>query len=76
MPEWTRAGYITQFLVAREYRQHGIGALLMEHVNTWFTARGIKKVLLNVNIDNEVGNRFWVKNGFQPYATRMKRASD
>ena len=73
MPEWTRAGYITQFLVARDYRKHGVGKLLMEHVNAWFDSRGLAKVLLNVNIDNETGIRFWERNGFKPYATRMRR---
>lgn len=73
MPEWTRAGYITQFLVAREYRTRGVGKSLMERVDAWFEARGIEKVLLNVNMDNETGVRFWKKNGFLPYATRMKR---
>jgi GNAT superfamily N-acetyltransferase len=73
MPEWTRAGYIAQFLVSKEYRQHGIGSSLMDAINGWFTSRGIKKVLLNVDIDNKAGNRFWKSQGFIPYATRMKR---
>jgi ribosomal protein S18 acetylase RimI-like enzyme len=73
MPEWTRAGYITQFLISREYRKHGVGKLLMEQVNAWFDARDLTKVLLNVNVDNEAGIRFWTGNGFKPYATRMMR---
>jgi GNAT superfamily N-acetyltransferase len=73
MPEWTRAGYISQFLVSQGYRRHGVGRLLMEHVNTWFDSRGVAKVLLNVDIDNESGIRFWKNNGFTPYATRMRR---
>lgn len=73
MPEWTRAGYIAQFLIAPGYRQRGAGRLLMEHINGWFEGRGLEKVLLNVNMDNETGIRFWQKQGFQPYALRMKR---
>ena len=73
MPEWTRAGYITQFLVTQNYRKRGVGKLLMDYINDWFTARGLEKVLLNVNIDNESGNRFWKSQGFIPYAARMKR---
>jgi len=73
MPEWTRAGYITQFLVSREYRKRGVGHLLMEYVNAWFDSRGIEKVLLNVDLANETGIRFWKSNGFNPYAMRMRR---
>ena len=72
-PEWTRTGYISQFLVTKAYRQLGIGALLMEAIDAWFEARGLEKVLLNVDLDNEPGLRFWQKHGFQPYATRMRR---
>jgi len=32
MPEWTRAGYIAQFLIASGYRQHGVGAALMDTI--------------------------------------------
>ena len=73
MPEWTRAGYIAQFLISQNFRQHGIGKSLMGYINNWFDSRGIKKVLLNVNIDNEAGTQFWKSQGFVPYATRMRR---
>jgi len=73
MPEWTRAGYITQFLVSREYRQRGVGQMLMDYINNWFQARGIQKVLLNVDIENEAGLRFWESQGFEAYAMRMRR---
>ena len=73
MPEWTRVGYITQFLVSRSYRQSGIGKMLMDYINNWFGSRGLRKVLLNVDIENETGIRFWKSQGFEPYAMRMKR---
>src|SRR3990172_4784647 len=53
MPEGTRAGYITQFLVSQKYRQRGVGKMLMDYINDWFQSRGLQKVLLNVNIENE-----------------------
>ncbi len=73
MPEWTRAGYVTQFLVSRSYRQRGVGKTLMDYINNWFQARGIRKVLLNVDIENGAGIRFWESQGFEAYAMRMKR---
>ena len=72
-PEWTRCGYIAQFLVSESYRQLGIGALLINYIDGWFNERGLKKVLLNVNLDNENGILFWKKHGFKPYAMRMRR---
>ena len=72
-PEWTRTGYISQFLVTDSYRKKGVGGQLMEVLDAWFVERGLKKVLLNVNMDNPAGIRFWQKHGFDAYAFRMKR---
>lgn len=72
-PEWTRTGYISQFLVTKSRRKHGVGKLLMEHIDEWFDSRGIARVLLNVDIGNDAGQRFWESNGFEPIAIRMKR---
>jgi len=74
-PEWTRTGYISQILIAKNYRRHGIGNFLMDHIDQWFNERGLKKILLNVNLDNENGASFWRKRGFTSYALRMKRMS-
>ncbi len=72
-PEWTRTGYIAQFLITETCRKKGAGDLLMEAVDAWFAERGLDKVLLNVNLDNPGGIRFWEKHGFTSYAYRMKR---
>jgi GNAT superfamily N-acetyltransferase len=73
MPEWTRAGYITQFLVSRQYRRQGVGQMLMDTIDDWFRSRGLQKVMLNVDIANETGIQFWKRWGFEPYAMRMRR---
>jgi GNAT superfamily N-acetyltransferase len=72
MPEWSRRGYVTQFYVDSSYRGQGIGELGLNYIHDWFHSRGLKDAMLNVAIDNETGNRFWVKQGYVPYATRMK----
>jgi GNAT superfamily N-acetyltransferase len=73
MPEWQRSGYITQFFVAHEYRRQGVGQVLLDSIVQWLASRGVTKVLLNVSLENPLGNRFWRKQGFVPYVTRMKR---
>jgi GNAT superfamily N-acetyltransferase len=72
MPEWVRRGYVTQFYVDSSYRGQGVGELGLNYIHDWFRSRGLKDAMLNVAIDNEAGNRFWVKQGYVPYATRMK----
>jgi len=72
MPEWVRRGYVTQFYVDASCRGQGVGELGLNYIHDWFHSRGLKDAMLNVAIDNEVGNRFWVKQGYIPYATRMK----
>lgn len=72
MPEWVRRGYVTQFYVDASCRGQGVGELGLNYIHDWFRSRGLKDVMLNVAIENEVGNRFWMKQGYVPYATRMK----
>jgi len=72
MPEWTRRGYITQYYVDSAYRGKGIGKLGLNYIHDWFRSRGLTNVMLNIDMENEIGNRFWVKQGYVPYTTRMK----
>ena len=72
MPEWSRRGYVTQFYVDSAYRGQGIGELGLNYIHDWFHSRGLKDAMLNVAIDNEAGNRFWIKQGYVPYDTLMK----
>ena len=73
MPEWRRAGYITQFYVAPAHRRHGVGKLMCDYVVGWLASRGIASVQLNVELDNPEGNAFWQSQGFVPLRLRMKR---
>ncbi len=72
MPEWTRRGYITQYFVDSAYRGKGIGQLGLNYIHAWFRSRGLMNVMLNVDMENEIGQRFWLKQGYVPYAARMK----
>jgi len=72
MPEWTRRGYITQYYVDSAYRGKGIGKLGLDYIHDWFRSHGLTNAMLNVDMENEIGVRFWVRQGYVPYATRMK----
>ena len=72
MPEWTRRGYITQYFVDSAYRGKGVGILGLNYIHDWFRSRGLTSVMLNVDMENEIGNRFWVRQGYVPYAKRLK----
>jgi len=73
MPEWQRAGYITQFYVVPEHRRQGVGQLMFDAILQWLASRGVSDVQLNVMEDNTLGNRFWRRHGFVPHRLRMKR---
>jgi GNAT superfamily N-acetyltransferase len=72
MPEWSRRGYITQYFVDASYREQGVGEMGLNYIHDWFCSRGLTNVMLNVGMENEIGKRFWVKQGYVPYATRMR----
>ena len=72
MPEWSRRGYVTQYYIDVSHRGQGVGEMGLNYIHDWFRSRGLTNVMLNVGFDNEIGKRFWVKQGYVPYATRMK----
>ena len=74
MPEWQRAGYITQFYVTPAYRRRSIGRLMCDFMVEWLASRGVKTIQLNVEPDNSPGEQFWRSQGFAPHRIRMKRA--
>jgi GNAT superfamily N-acetyltransferase len=76
MPEWTRRGYITQYFVDSAYRGKGLGELGLSYIHDWFCSRGLTNVMLNVDMENEIGVHFWSRQGYVPYATRMKHQLD
>ncbi len=73
MPEWQRAGYLTQFFVMPDYRGQGVGQQLFDFTTRWLSQRGVTSLFLNVEADNPLGTQFWQKQGFVYHTTRMKR---
>lgn len=73
IPTWRRCGYITHLFVSDAYQRQGIGQGLAEESLRWLTDRGVKQVMLNVDVGNTEGEQFWHKQGFEPYLLRMRR---
>lgn len=73
MPEWQRAGYITQLCVSSDHRRRGVGQRLVDYIVEWLASRGVARVLLNVVPDESAAERFWREQGFVPCRVRMTR---
>ncbi|RLC63732.1 MAG: hypothetical protein DRI48_08195 [Chloroflexi bacterium] len=73
MPEWKRAGYVTQMFVLPQHRRQGIGQRLFDFIVRWLRSREVTSLLLNVSVDNPDAERFWRKQGFVPHLVRMRR---
>ncbi len=61
-----RRGYIHHLAVSEPYRGQGIGRGLVERCLTGLQTEGIDKCHLFVFTDNELGQGFWRRLGFQP----------
>lgn len=64
-----RAATIVDILVAEHLRGQGWGSKLMAFVQQGLESEGIVEVNLSVSINNADGARFFVRNGYMPYAS-------
>jgi len=58
--------------VAASQRRTGLGSLLLAEMEKHFRFHGVKSVLLETAVDNEVGIAFWKKHGYREEAV-LKR---
>lgn len=63
-----RRGYIYHLAVRKEARRQGIGGALVSHALAALKTQGIRKVALVVFSDNQQGNAFWERQGFEARA--------
>lgn len=59
-----RRGCFYHVCVAKEYRQHGIGKKMAQVSLNALREEGIHKVSLTAFKSNQIGNRFWKKEGW------------
>lgn len=57
-------GYISLIIVSPKYQHSGFGRLLLEVCNIRMKLRGIERIRLEVDSENEIAKRFYQKNGF------------
>jgi len=71
-----RRGHIYHLAVKHDYRQRGIGKLLVERVLDALRKVGIKKVNLMVFHTNDLGNKFWESMGFEKKIDAICRSKE
>jgi len=60
-----RRGHIYHLMVKEEYRNNGLGKILIKNVEKSMKKEGIRKILLVVFKNNKNGNKFWDNNGYK-----------
>ena len=66
-PDYTVFGqrvYISRLIVKQEYRNQGIGGMLIDHVLSEVEARGYPEASIGVDKDNEAALHLYRKKGF------------
>jgi len=57
--------YLGGFVVKNSFKGKGVGPKILMDIKETLKEKGIKRIELTVNIDNEAGIRFYKKNGFE-----------
>jgi GNAT superfamily N-acetyltransferase len=66
-------GMVENIFIAESSRGSGIGTAFMEHFEAWAKAEGAIEYRLHVNAGNELGQRFWNREGYQPAEYVMRK---
>lgn len=68
--------HITNIAVRSGYRGLGLGERILRELKATAKYLGMKKMLLEVRISNEIAQNLYLKLGFEPSGTRKKYYSD
>ncbi|MEM7298481.1 MAG: GNAT family N-acetyltransferase [Bacteroidota bacterium] len=60
-----RDAFVDELYLKAEYRNRGIGTLILESIDFYAHKHGVKAIHLEVEQDNEAGNRLYIKSGFK-----------
>ncbi len=62
--------------VVEAWRGHGIGSVLIEHVERWAVEHGVRRMILNVSESNEGAIRLYHSLGYRDYDRAMLKWLD
>ncbi|WP_148255436.1 GNAT family N-acetyltransferase [Aidingimonas lacisalsi] len=65
--------YVHDLDVAPAFRQHGVSRLLMEYVEGYARAQGVRRVELGVVWNDPRSRAVWEKHGFEPHFVCMHK---
>ena len=61
----SKAGHVLNIAVEREWRERGVGSLLLDEIETRFKERDAKQVTLEVRESNKTARTFYVNRGYE-----------
>lgn len=64
--------HITNIVVKKDFRKNGIGSLLLQKLILLTNELGYKELTLEVNANNEIARRLYLKNGFKELGIRKR----
>lgn len=59
-------GYVSEFVIRKEYRKRGIGKQLMKKVEEWFKHQKCDFIRIDVLAQNKETLKFYENNGYKP----------
>ncbi len=65
--------FIENIFVTEPARGSGIGTELVERFQVWAREQGATEVRLHVNAGNDIGQRFWGREGFSAFEYLMRK---
>ena len=68
-----RFGYIADLWVEETYRQRGVARSLFEAAKDWCKTQGVERIQLEVDVENDPGQKFWHKLGFEDFEIVMRK---
>jgi ribosomal protein S18 acetylase RimI-like enzyme len=69
-----RYGYVADMWIEPEFRGSKAAQELLKAAEAFFREQGVRRVQLEVMVNNERGKAFWHKNGFEPFELVMRKS--
>jgi ribosomal protein S18 acetylase RimI-like enzyme len=64
-------GFIQEIAVNEIYRREGVGRRLYDEAEEWLLSKGVNRIQIRVDSDNEISRSFWQAVGFAPHTETL-----